>query len=267
MISRARRVSVATLAALTMASVCFAQDPSPAAAPAPAIDTTTTMKPTSIGLARGKGAIGVQMGASLFRADRILGSSWFADYSSGAQGRLAFQAHWRYSVNSWLRWQVAPGFTWSAYTGDARAPFADPNFPADSTKGEYLTLMLPVSAQLQVTMRSGWWVYHVGAGPGIYRVWVENHRKVLKDPVSLKLHRGLYPGGSAEIGVERFLKGMPSTSLEFTIAGHLAVSRNDDDFPSGFNSNAMAIEARFGASYYFEPGDRKKTSTAGPKLP
>jgi hypothetical protein len=262
MSARALRVSVAMLAALTVASVCLAQEPAPAAAP----DTAKTRE-AAIGLAPGQGAIGVQVGASMFRPDRAIGNTWFADYSSGAEDRLAFHAHWRYAVHSWLRWQIGIGFTWAAYSGDVQAPFADPNFPGDVSKGDYLTLLLPVSAQAQWTFRRGLWVYHVGAGPGVYRVWVQNRRKVLKDPVSLQLHRGIYPGGSGEIGFERFLRGMPSTSLEFVVAGHLAMARRDEQFPSGFNSSVMAIEARVGANYYFAPGDRKKTSTAGPKLP
>ena len=58
------------------------------------------------------------------------------------------------------------------------------NFPADVTKENMLTLVLPVSAQLQYTQKRGAWLYHLGAGPGLYRVWVENRRKVLKDPLN-----------------------------------------------------------------------------------
>ena len=80
-------------------------------------------------MAPGRGAVGAQIGGSVFRLDRAFGDSWFADYSDGAQGRFAFQAQWRYSVTSWLRWQIAPGFTWAAYSHDVAAPFADPNLP------------------------------------------------------------------------------------------------------------------------------------------
>jgi hypothetical protein len=110
-------------------------------------------------------------------------------------------------------------------------------------------------------VKRGWWLYHAGAGPGLYRVWVENHRKVLKDPVSLKLHRGVYPGGSAEFGAERFLKSLTSTSVEATLAGHLALARDDDRFIAGFNSNLLALEARIGVNYYFNTAASQKKAT------
>ena len=126
--------------------------------------------------------------------------------------------------------------------------------------------MLPVSLQLHYVGRHGFWAYHLGGGPGVYRVWVENRRKVLKDPVSLKLHRGQYPGYSAEIGVERWLRGIPEVSLEFAIANHVAMSQRPAQFVSGFNSNVMATEFRVGGNYYFTPGPRK-AKAAAPKRP
>jgi hypothetical protein len=225
-------------------------------APAPA-GPARALAPTT-GSVPGRGGIGGQIGTSTLRIDRVLGKDWFDDYSAGAQSRIAFDAHWRYQMRTWLRWQLAMGFTWAGYKRDESAPFTDPNFPQDTNKHEYLTLFVPVSATVQYLRRTGSWIYYVGAGPGVYRVWVENRRKVLKDPVSLKLHRGLYSGLTGEIGAERFLKSLPSTSLEFALAGHLAHTRRDEQFPSGFNSHSMAIELKFGANYYFSPGDRKK---------
>ena len=252
MISSVYRVGVALLASLAVATACSAADQ---------------------GYAPGQGGIGGQIGVSTFSIDRVLGSEWFEDYSNGASPRFAFDAHWRYQLSKRWRGQIATGFTWSGYSskhdpaGNPQfpAPFLDLNFPNDGDKSDYLALMLPVSFQLQYVGRHGSWAYHLGAGPGAYRVWVQNQRKVLKDPVSLKLHRGLYPGGSAELGVEHFFKDSPSVSLELTVAGHLALSQRHDQFVSGIDSNVMATEARFGANYYFTPGPRKAASTA-PKL-
>lgn len=242
MIPRARRVSVAVLAALTVASACPAAEP----------------------YGTGRGGIGGQIGFSYFRFDRAFGSDWFGDYSAGANSRLSFHAHWRYAMSPSLRWEVSPGMTWSAYGRNIPAPMTDLNFPDDPRKNRYLTLVVPITAQLQYLVHRGPWLYYGGVGSGVYRVWVENNRKVLKDPLSLTLHRGLYPGGTVGFGVERFLKALPTTSLEFAVAGHLVFAQNKTDFVSGFDSNLMALELRVGGNYYFKPGERKKPSSILP---
>lgn len=233
-----RRVSSAVVAMLTFAAVCLAAEP--------------RYGPQSA-------AVGGGIGGSTFRVDRMLGKSWFGDYSAGAQPRFAFAAQFRYVWRPWLRWQVSPGFTWAGYKDSEPAPVLDRRFPDDRDKGDYLTLLMPVSAQVQYVVKRGWWLYHVGAGPGVYRILVENHREVLKDPVTLRLHRGIYPGVSGQIGVERFLKGISGASVEVSMAGHLAFAERDDQFVSGINSNLLAVEWRTGVNYYFTiPRERAK---------
>src|SRR2546426_91682 len=236
MIPRVCGVGGALAALLTVASVCLAAEPNNGP---------------------GRGGVGGQLGGSTFRFDRMLGKGWFGDYSDGAISRFAFRANFRYVVNKWLRWQVSPGMTWSAYRGDARVPFEDPRF-RDRFKGKYIALLLPVSAEAQYVIRRGWWLYYAGAGPGIYRVWVENRREVVKDPETLLIHRGLYPGVSGELGVEYFLKQLPSTSVELSVGGDLAFAVRNEQFVSGFNSNVLAVGARIGGNYYFSPGEKKK---------
>ena len=244
MISRVCWVSIAGAALLTMASVCLvAADPN---------------------YAPGKGGVGGQIGISTFRGDRILGSDWFGDYSEGAQSRLSFNGNLRYVMSKHLRWQVSPGFTWSAYSNVDTA-FQDINFPAEGTKDHNLTLVAPVTGEIQYTIRRGSWIYHAGAGPGLYRVWVENHRKVLKDPVTFKLHRGVYPGAVAQIGAERFFKGITNLAVEFSVAKHLVFAQRDEQFVRGYNSNLMAAELRIGANYYFDMVRPKKNTL--PALP
>lgn len=242
MISSVRRVSVALFALLTVAS-------SRPVAAEPAY-------------APGKGAVGGQIGGSYFRLDRALGMKYpkaFGDYSEGARPRFAFNGNFRYVMSRRFRWQLSPGFTWSAYD-DYGMPFQDLNFPADDTKDQVLTLLVPVSAQFQYTIQRGWWVYHAGIGPGVYRVWVENRRKVLKDPVTFKLHRGTYPGVTGQIGAERFLRNITNTAVEFSLANHLVFAEREEQFPSGFNSNLMANELRIGVNYYFDMVRPKKTA-------
>ncbi len=249
MIPRHCRVGLALLAALTVASACSAANSGP-------------------GIGPGRAGIGGQIGGGMFTPDRALSSTWFGDYSDGAEARFAFQGQWRYQFRPWMRAQLSAGFAWAGYEPRHAVPFPDPNFPTETVKRNYLTLLLPMSLQAQFLVKQGWWLYHVGAGPGVYRVWIENHRKVLRDPVSLDLHRGLYPGGSAEIGIERFLNSLPNTSLELAVSGNLALAQRKTQFPSGFDSNVMDVEFRIGGNYYFTPGVRKApTPAATPTLP
>lgn len=232
MLIRACRVSVALAAMLSVASLCFAADS---------------------GHVPGKAGIGGLIGGSTFKGDRILGSEWFGDYSAGARPRFAFYAQFRYVATPRLRFQLSPGFTWAGYDGALAAPFQDPRFPQDPDKREYLSLLAPVSLQAQLLLQRGNWVYHAGAGPGVYRVWVENNREVLKDAYTLALHRGFYAGASGQLGVEYFLKQLPNTSVEFAIGGDLAFARRDEQFVSGLNSSVMAVGARIGGNFYFDP--------------
>jgi hypothetical protein len=202
-----------------------------------------------------RGGVGGQIGGSYFVATQ--------DYSTGALPRFDFAGHFRYVIAKGFRLQLSPGFSWSGYSKEESPPFTDFRFPADRTKEEYLTLLIPVSAQGQLTWDLGHWHWHLGAGPGIYRVLVENHRKTLEDPVTFRPHRGLYLGGSGELGVERFFKALPSTSVEFSVVGHYVNATRDDQFPTGWNSSLGAAAVRVGASYYFDLQRAKKA----PELP
>ena len=236
MISRLLAVGVAALGLLLFGSVTHAQE---------------SAEPDS-GAAPGRASIGAALGASQFVAD--------ADYSEGAQPRFATSARFRYVVNDWLRLQFAVGHTWTAYANDEPAPFDDLNFPEDSLKNEHLSQVVPMALQLQFLRRGPRWTYHAGAGPGLYRVWVQNRRKVLKDPTTFDLHRGLYPGVSGQIGAERFFAALPSTSVEVGVAGHWVFAQRDEQFPGGYNSFLATVEATVGVNYYFTlPVSRPKT--------
>ncbi len=236
MISRLLSVGVVLLGLLASGSVVHAQ---------------ASAEPDS-GAAPGRASLGLALGVNSFIAD--------ADYSEGAQPRVATTAQFRYVVAPWLRWQVAFGHTWTAYASNHAAPFADPNFPSDTLKNEHLVQVVPITAQLQLTRSGRHWTWHLGVGGGMYRVWIENRRKVLKDPVSLELHRGLYPGVCGQLGAERFMSSLPSTSVELGIAGHWVFAQDDDRFPSGYNSFLAMFDARVGVNYYFDlPSTRPRT--------
>lgn len=229
-----RWVSLAAMALLTVASACLAAEGDPSYKP-------------------GSGGVGGQFGGSYFGVDRMVGGEWFGDYSHGAMPRFSFAGQFRYVHSRHLRWQFSPGFTWTSYRTATVIPFSDPNHPTTRVKDEMLTLMAPLTAQAQYVARRGQWFYHAGAGPGLYRIWIENERKVLMDPQSMKLHRGLYPGATFELGAERFLRRITTTSIEFAWVNHLVFAQRDEQFLRGFNSNLMATEFRVGLNYYFDP--------------
>ena len=197
----------------------------------------------STGAAPGRGAIGGLIGGSYMIAAE--------DYSQGALSRFDFSGHWRYVFSNSWRLQIGPGFTWSAYRKEEPMPLTDPAHPGDTTKEHMLTQLVPIPAQLQYTIQRGDWVYHLGAGPGVYRILVQNHREDLKDPTTFKVHRGLYWGGTGEVGAERFLKALPSTSIEGQLATHYVFAQRDDQFPNGFNSMLGNLALRAGVNYYF----------------
>lgn len=239
MIRRVRLAGVAVVLLLVSAPVVRAQAP----------DTTVAKQP---GSRPGRGAVGAQVGTSYFFAE--------GDYSDGAQPRLSFAGHFRYVIGGGWQWQVSPYFTWTAYSVGTKAPFADPNFPGETDKDFHLTQVAGGSAQLQKVFGSGRTRWHVGAGPAFYRVVVQNHRKVLRDPVTNVRHQRSSLGANAEIGVERFLKTLNNTSIEWTLAWQGAFSKNADDFPSGYEGNVSAVELRLGGHYYF---DFRKPRDAG----
>ena len=224
MIPRVRSAGIVLFAVLAITSPCLA----------------------AVGMAPGRGAIGGQIGGSRFWAD--------ADFSEGARSRFAFSGHFRYVLNNRLRWQISPGFTWTGYSGDVAAPVLDGRFPQDVTKRTFLTLLLPVSFEMQLLAHKGNWHYHLGAGPGVYRVSVENRHNVIEDPVTFRRHIGLFAGATGEIGVERFIKSMPSTSVEACVTTHWVFTDNVQDFPAGYNTNLAVTEIRIGANYYFDMG-------------
>ena len=202
----------------------------------------------------GRGGVGGQIGGSWMFAD--------GDYSDGSQPRLSFAGHFRYVISRRWGWQVSPYFTWSGYVSHVAAPFVDLNFPSGGTSKEnYLAQMAGVDAQLQWFTTTGRQRWHVGLGPSLYRVVVQNRRKVLKDPVSLELHSGAHMGASAELGMERFLKRLPNTSVEFTAAWHMAFAKDEVRFVSGWNGQPQVVELRLGAHYYYEFRKPKPKST------
>lgn len=240
--SRFRLASVVAMLFLATASVSYAQT-------ADSVATT--------GALPGRGGIGMQIGSSYIVSG--------GDYSDGAQPRLSFIGHYRYTINKHWGWQISPMFTWNGYVSHVDAPFVDPNFLNEGTSKQfYITQVVGAGSQIQYIGGKGRTRWHVGAGPSIYRVVIQNHRKVVEDPVSRERHQGTHLGASAEFGYERFSKRLPNTSLEGTISAYTAFAKSDDKWVSGWNDSPILTEFRFGANYYYDFG-RGKTAKGGRK--
>ncbi len=269
MMTRIRRVIVASLAMLAVASTCFSQVAVPPAgadaapgAPA-AADSAAKAAPAKgahrVGAdAAGRAGIGGLIGGSYFYAA--------GDYSKGALPRFDFSGHWRYSFSDQWRGQISVGFTWSAYNKKEAPPFQSIDYPDQTSKEGFITQLVPVSVQIQRRFGGPKWNYHIGVGPGLYRVMVQDHRKVQKDPVTYEAHQSVHPGFTVEYGMERFARSMPSTSFEINAATHYVFAKDDEKFPSGFSDNLGAFAIRMGVNYYFDTALLKpKTKEPLPK--
>ena len=270
MMTRIRCAVVATLATFALASACLAQEAVPPATPGAVanpdstahIDSTAAPAPhgkthRTGGDAAGRAGIGGLIGGSFFYAAD--------DFSHGALPRWDFSGHWRYSFSDRWRGQISVGFTWAAYDKSTAAPFTSLDFPTQTTKEGFITQLVPVTAQLQYRFGSSKWNYHIGAGPGLYRVVVQDERKVQKDPVTLELHQNVWWGFSGEFGMEKFARTLPSTSFEINVVTHWVFAQDDTRFPSGFSSALGAVAVRMGVNYYFDTAMlKKKTPEALP---
>ena len=270
MMSTIRPAGIALLAMTVAVSVCLAQEvtlpPTPdstAAAPAP-------VKPDSAAHAPAARKVELTPGNTPTRAalGGLIGGSFIYsanDYSEGALPRYDFAGHWRYVLSPRWRWQLGVGFTWSAYSKHKTPPFQDPAFPSQTTKEGYLTQMVPAYVQAQALWGGGHSLWHVGAGPGLTHINVQNQRKVLKDPVTYAAHHEFAWGLTGEIGWERFFKGLPSTSFEADATTHYLWAADDARFPSGWSSVLAVACVRVGANYYFDARILKKKTPE--KLP
>ena len=68
-------------------------------------------------------------------------------------------------------------------------------------------------------------------------------------------------GMTFEFGVERFVRQLPSTSVEACLTTHYVFAKDNKKWPSGYNGNVGVTEIRIGANYYFDMGRLKRKST------
>lgn len=240
MLTRVRLASVVFVLLSVLANTASAQAPDSARANNP--------------MATGRGSIGGQAGLLWLIAG--------GDFSKGAQPRLSFSGHFRYMISPAWRWQVSPYFGWNAYRTGEPAPYPDLNHPADVDKDHMITEIAGGAAQLQRVSAHGRTRWHVGVGPAVYRIVVEDQRKVSADPLSLERHHTTHLGATAELGWERFMKALPNTSVEWTFAYQTAFAADKTKFPSGWNDSPGGVEFRLGAHYYYNFDRNKKPAVS-----
>jgi hypothetical protein len=86
---------------------------------------------------------------------------------------------------------------------------------------------------------------------------------VVQDPVTHDRHHGDYFGFTGEIGAERFLHNLTTTSIEGVMSTHYVLAQRADQFPSGFNSIVLPVDLRVCVNYYFDMVRPKKTIDSG----
>ena len=241
MISRVRLASLAFVLLVSSVTASFAQQS----------DSTTSVHPN--GFRPHFGAVGGQLGI----ADIVAGG----DYANGAMPRLCFNGSFRYVASPHWGWQVNPYYSWVGYKTGVSSPIMDPAYPTEITKDHYLTQVMGANAQVMRFFHHGGWLWHIGAGPAVYRVLLEDNRTIIKDPTTFARHRATYMGATAEIGAEHFLKSLSTTSLEWTAGWHAAFAKDDTNFPNGFSDTPQVFELRFGGHYYFDLSAPKKSPT------
>jgi hypothetical protein len=184
----------------------------------------------------------------------------------GQRPRIIGKLHFQYVMSRDWRLSLRAGFGWLGYD-DTPAPFVlQAEQPAgDPTRTDQLVIFNPFSAVLAYTHKlSDSWQGFVGAGPGMYRVNIQNDHRTIFDPVTHARYRYFSPGASAEGGAEYFLAANRNVSLEGVSSIHYLLRDNKDRFPSGYSGKHMFLDVSIGVNVYFRPSG---TPAPPPEVP
>lgn len=176
----------------------------------------------------GKGGIGGSGGFMLVTGDK--------DLSRNAQPRLLGNIDVRYVSHPWLGFHGSFGRGWNSYSG----------------RNDTLTIVEPVTfgaEYRQVLERWPRYVPHVGAGFGVYSVWVREKLRVTEDPQTLERRHTINPGMNITAGLEYFMTRSVTVSYDFM--WNKIFSKNTKDFPSGFGGDYSYVQLVVGVNYYF----------------
>ncbi len=180
---------------------------------------------------QGKGSIGGSGGLVLITGDE--------DLSRSAQPRLLGHMDMRYVIRPNFAVHGTFGRGWNSYSG----------------RGDTLTIIEPVTVGLeyrQVFERWPRYLPHVGAGIGVYSIYVREQLKVTQDPATLEARHMVDFGLNVTAGLEYFMTR--SITVNYDFVWHKIFSENLEDFPSGFGENDSYVQLVVGVSYYFSLG-------------
>ena len=198
--------------------------------------------------AAGKGSLGGSLGVPTILAT--------GELKRGQRPRIIGKGHFQYVMDNDWRLSFRGGFGWLGYSDKFNAPFLLQAAAAggDSTRGDQLVILNPFTAVLTYTRRmSKSWQAFVGAGPGAYRVNIQNDHRTLFDPVTHSRYRYGSLGASGEGGMEYFLPANRNVSLEGVGTIHYLFKGNKDRFPSGYSGKHMFLDLSLGVNVYFRP--------------
>jgi len=208
-VRRMVRIFVAWFAVLSIAAACLA-------GPSAAQDLD------------GKGSVGASGGLVLITGDK--------DLSRKAQPRLLGHFDLRYVMHPRLAVHGTFGRGWNSYSGRA----------------DTLTIIEPITFGLEyrhVMDQRPRYLPHVGAGVGVYSMWVRKSLKVTRDPITLENRHTVDWGMNVTGGLEYFMTR--SVTVNYDFVWHKIFSADMKDFPSEFGGDDSFIQFVIGVNYYF----------------
>lgn len=198
--------------------------------------------------APGKGSLGGSLGVP-----EILATG---ELKRGQRPRMIGKLHFQYVMANDWRLSLRGGFGWLGWSDKQPAPFVlQAEQPGgDATRGDQLLIFNPFTAAITRTQKlSGSWQAFLGAGPGAYRINIQNDHRTIFDPVTHDRYKFGSFGLSGEGGAEYFLPANRNVSLEGVASIHYLFDDHKDRYPSGYSGKHIFSDLSIGVNVYFRP--------------
>jgi len=207
----------------------------------------------------GKGSVGGTIGFPIILAT--------GELKQGQMPRLMGKANFQYVINKDWRTSFKFGYGWFGWSDKFNAPFILQAAEAggDTTKGDQLLILNPFTATMQYTHElSKNWLAWVGAGPGVYRVNIQNDHRTIYDPVTHERFKFGSFGVSGTAGAEYFIPANKNVSLLGSATIDYLFNSNTEKYPSGYSGKYMFMDLSIGVNVYFKPLGAKSAPTPVP---
>src|SRR5262245_37647255 len=198
--------------------------------------------------APGKGSLGGSVGVPFILAP--------GELKRGQEPRVIGKLHFQYVFKPDWRLSLRAGYGWLGFSDEVDAPFILQAEQAngDTTKGDQLLIYNPFTAVMQYTHTfNKTWMAFLGAGPGVFRVNIQNDHRTIFDPVTHERYKYGSFGLSGEGGAEYFLSANRNVSFEGLGSLNYLFESNKDKFPSGYSGKNIFLDFSFGVNVYFRP--------------